>query len=141
MDTGNHELHPVSETEHVGTQQCEAWVVREGLLEEVSLKLTQKNWEGLDGCMAGCGGKSVPGIASEQRTEAGWSQTYAGCHEGTVHPGPSSFLAGPLQEGEVGTQHPLGLFLAEAGGWTAGWLASWAAWGRAQLRGDDDPGC
>lgn len=44
--------------------------------------------------------------ASEQKTEAGWSQMYAGCHKETVCPGPSFFLAGPLQEGEVGTQPP-----------------------------------
>lgn len=35
----------MDETEHVVTQQCEAWVVREGLLEEGVLKLAQKNWE------------------------------------------------------------------------------------------------
>lgn len=43
MDTSDHELPPVGETEHVVTQQCEAWVVREGFLEEGALEQTQKN--------------------------------------------------------------------------------------------------
>lgn len=59
MDTSDHELPPVGETEHVVTQQCEAWVVREGFLEEGALEQTQKNWEGSDGCVVGGGEKSV----------------------------------------------------------------------------------